>query len=271
MHNLVYHSAFYQRPRNSMPHNPTVAIIATTSERQAEAKALNNQLHLLATDQPQFVLELTEQQLQLRLNSDDAPGPIYVDFVGGKVGHRRQFGGGRGQPIAKAVGMKPGINPHILDATAGLGRDSFLFASLGAKVTMVEQSPIIAALLADGLQRGQADSDVGEICQRISLVNVDSTQYLQQCHEKPDVVYLDPMYPHREKSALVKKEMRLFQLLLGEPGDNAELLAAALECARKRVVVKRPKGAEPLPGRKPTMSISSKNTRYDVYVLMSMG
>lgn len=224
----------------------------------------------LISEQPQFHLEFTDQQLQLRLNTPDAPGPIYVDFVGGKVAHRRQFGGGRSQPIAKAVGLKAGNNPHIVDATAGLGRDSFLFASLGCQVTMVEQSPVIAALLEDGLQRGLVDKQITEICQRMALINADSADYLQQCIDKPDVVYLDPMYPHREKSALVKKEMRLFQLLLGEPVDSSTLFAAALGCAKKRVVVKRPKGAETITTQNPTMSICSKNTRYDVYVMAAL-
>ncbi len=255
--------------RKIMSH-ATIAISVNNPKQQMEADALHQQLADLISEQPLFNLELTEQQLQLRLNSPDAPGPIYVDFVGGKVAHRRQFGGGRGQPIAKAVGLKPGINPHILDATAGLGRDSFLFASLGCRVTMVEQSPVIAALLENGLQRGLADSEIAEICQRMALINSDSTDHLQQCIEQPDVIYLDPMYPHREKSALVKKEMRLFQLLLGEPADNSALLAAALNCAKKRVVVKRPKGAEVLSEQKPTMSICSKNTRYDVYVMAAL-
>ncbi len=248
----------------------SLTVITDMDSRQAEANELAQRLAIVPCDTPQFILEFTESQLQLCLNEPDAPGAISVDFVGGKAGHRRRFGGGRGQPMAKAVGMKPGINPHILDATAGLGRDSFVFASLGAQVTMVEQSPVIAALLEDGLKRGLADEEVAEICQRMHLVNADSVDYLQSTEEKPDVVYLDPMYPHREKSALVKKEMRLFQILLGEPGDNADLLAAALACATKRVVVKRPKGAEVLPGRKPTMDISSKNTRYDIYILAAM-
>ncbi len=251
-------------------HHTSLVVIASCPTRQAEASVLADNLAFPSSEQPQFNLEYTEQQLQLCLNAPDAPGPVFVDFVGGKVGHRRQFGGGRNQPMAKAVGLKSGINPHILDATAGLGRDSFVLASLGCQVTMLEKNPVISALLKDGLQRGQADDIASDICQRMMLINSDSTTYMQQCTAAPDVVYLDPMYPHREKSALIKKEMRLFQLLLGEPTDNRKLLAAALSCATKRVVVKRPKAAEELPGKKPSMTISSKNTRYDVYVIAAM-
>lgn len=261
---------FYLSVLNTMSNTATINLHVSASERQDEADALAQRLNLPQHESAQFTLSLTQTRLQLCLNGPAAPGPVYVDFVGGKAAHRRQFGGGRGQPIAKAVGLKSGITPHILDATAGLGRDSFVFASLGCQVTMLEQNPIIAALLADGLQRGLADDDVAQICQRMSLINADSCLYLQQSTKPADVVYLDPMYPHRDKSAQIKKEMRLFQLLLGEPGDNRALLAAALQHATKRVVVKRPKGAESLPGRPPTMTINSKNTRYDVYVLASM-
>jgi len=174
--------------------------------------------------------------------------PLWVDFVGGKMGHRRRFGGGRGQPLARAMGLKGGTDPVIVDATAGLGRDGFVLASLGARVTLLERSPVMAALLAQ-------------------LVNTDAAQWLQQCpvQERPDVVYLDPMYPHRSKSALVKKEMRALRAMVGDDVDAPALLNAALDCAKKRVVVKRPKGAPPLAGPKPSGDIASKNTRYDLY------
>lgn len=61
----------------------------------------------------------------------------------------------------------------------------------------------------------------------------------------PDVVYLDPMYPHRQKSALVKKEMRVFQSLVGNDDDADSLLIPAMTIAKRRVVVKRPNYASP--------------------------
>ena len=220
-----------------------------------------------------FQLQLTAERLQLLENSDDAAGPVYVDFIGGAVGHRHRFGGGRGQEIAKAVGLKGGANPSVVDATAGLGRDAFVLASLGCRVTMVERSAVVAALLSDGLERANADPELGSwIKQRMELVHVEAIDWMSGLKEDayPDVVYLDPMFPHKQKKALVKKEMRVFQKLLGYEDNESELLTAALHIARKRVVVKRPNYAPSLAGRKPSMQIKGKKHRYDVYVISAM-
>ena len=194
-----------------------------------------------------------------------------MDFVDGAIGHRRRFGGGRGQPLARATGMKPGFNPVICDATAGLGRDGFVLASLGSQVTLCERSPILAALLEDGLQRAALNSEIGDwVSQCLTLQAVDSADWLKSLdHEQlPDVVYMDPMYPTGKAHVLVKKEMRTLQQLLGPDEDSAGLLDIALQTAKRRVVVKRPKRADWLADRKPSMSIESKKTRYDVYVTL---
>ena len=220
-----------------------------------------------------LALVVTHQRLELRLFGPDAPGPVYVDFVGGRSRHRRLYGGGRGQPLARAVGLKKGENPRIVDATAGLGRDAFVLANLGCDVTLVERSPVIAALLEDGMTRAGDDADVGPwMTRRMHVVEADARAWLRSrdADDAPDTVYLDPMYPHRDKSALVKKEMRLFQRLVGADQDSDALLATALRVARKRVVVKRPKGAPTLNGPPPSTCIQSKNTRYDVYVVNAL-
>ena len=181
------------------------------------------------------------------------------------MAHRRKFGGGRGQDIAKAIGLKHGFTPHVLDATAGLGRDAFVLASLGCRVTLMERMPVVAALLDDGLERAKLNSEVGEIAQRMQLVHASSIENMNLA-EQVDVIYLDPMYPHREKSAAVKKEMRVFQSLVGEDLDADALLAPALALAKYRVVVKRPSYAPPLNNIKPSTSIKMKKNRFDVYV-----
>lgn len=215
-------------------------------------------------------LVLTPEHLELRALASE--GPVYVDFVDGAAGHRRRYGGGRGQEIAKAVGLKKGATPNVLDATAGLGRDAFVLASLGCTVTLVERSPVVAALLADGLERAALDAEVAPIAARMHLQCGNAVQIMQHMDEdaRPDVVYLDPMYPHRRKSALVKKEMRLFREVVGDDPDADALLPAALAVARQRVVVKRPDYAEPMVGRAPTMSITTKNHRFDVYVIKAL-
>ena len=212
-----------------------------------------------------FLLQVNNQYLELIKCDEPKLGAINVDFVEGAVAHRRKFGGGRGQDIAKAVGLKHGFTPHVLDATAGLGRDAFVLASLGCQVTMLERMPVVAALLADGLERASVNIDVADITQKMSLIHASSIEAITE-QTQPDIIYLDPMYPHKEKSALVKKEMRVFQTLVGEDNDADALLAPALQMAKYRVVVKRPSYAEPLAGKKPSMSINMKKNRFDVYV-----
>lgn len=201
--------------------------------------------------------------------------PFFIDFSHGQSAHRHQFGGGRSQPLARAIGLKGGANPTVVDATAGMGRDAFVLACLGASVTLLERSPILAALLADGLQRAAVDPQLDTtIPARMKLLEANAIQWLKTCPtgQRPDVVYLDPMYPHRNKSALVKKEMRILRALVGDDDDAGELLQAALRCATKRVVVKRPRGAPHIvPASKqalrPASALESKNTRYDIYPL----
>lgn len=200
--------------------------------------------------------------------------PVLVDFVGGKAGHRRKFGGGKGQDIAKAVGLNKGVKPSVVDATGGLGQDAFVLASLGCQVTLIERSPVIAALLEDGLYRASLNTEVAPVVEQMSLIKGDAIGVMNSMAEDSqitDVVYLDPMFPktfpHREKSALVKKEMRLFQDLLGEDQDADGLLEPAFKLAEYRVVVKRPRLAPDLNQKEPTYRLEGKACRYDIHAL----
>ncbi len=202
-----------------------------------------------------------------------APGPVQADFVSGAVAHRRKFGGGKGQMIAKAVGVKGSIRPVVADVTAGLGRDSFVLATLGCEVQMVERSPIIHALLESGLQLAKADAEVADIAARMQLLNADSITWLQSVtgsDQRPQVVYVDPMFPHTDKSAMVKKEMRVFRDVVGDDSDAEALLEAALAAAEYRVVVKRPRKAPVIHGAEPGYQLSGKSSRYDIYPLKSL-
>ncbi len=144
-----------------------------------------------------MALVLTPENLQLRKMDEPKLGGIFVDFVSGAMAHRRKFGGGRGEAVAKAVGIKKEYLPDVIDATAGLGRDAFVLAALGCKVRMLERHPVVAALLDDGLQRGYHDPEIGEWLQsRMSLIHASSITALAEITEAPDVIYLDPMYPH---------------------------------------------------------------------------
>ena len=192
--------------------------------------------------------------------------PLFIDFTSGAVEHRRRFGGGLGQALARAVGMKPGVTPAIVDATAGLGRDSFLLASLGAEVTMIERNDAIHALLADALARAHDAGGVyRDIVGRMRLLHGDAIRLLPTL--APAVVLVDPMHPPRGKSALVKAEMRQVRSIVGTDDDKVMLITAAIAAATKRAVVKWP-AKLPLPTGVPAAShqIAGKTTRYDVFM-----
>ena len=213
-----------------------------------------------------FALQLGAEGLQFVELGPQAPGAVRVDFVEGAVAHRRLFGGGTGQMIAKAVGVQPGVRPQVLDATAGLGRDAFVLASLGCSMTLIERQPLIAALLEDGLARARQSAEVAPIAAQMRLLQGNAIELLSAwTDEAPQVIYLDPMFPHRDKSALVKKEMRLFRPLVGDDLDAPALLAAALALASHRVVVKRPRKAPCIEGAKPSYVLEGKSSRYDIY------
>lgn len=193
---------------------------------------------------------------------------LTCDFVGGTVGHRLKFGGGRRQALPSAIGMKGGVYPTVVDATAGLGRDSFLLASLGAIVTLIERSDMMHQKLADGIARAiAAGGKVAEVMSRMTLLHGDSIELLSQfC---PDVVLIDPMHTSRKNSALVKKEMRQIREIVGADNDSHELMVAALKSAKKRVVLKWPRKAEPMKGIKPpSHQLIGKSTRYDVWMIL---
>ncbi|PMR70065.1 class I SAM-dependent methyltransferase [Halomonas heilongjiangensis] len=215
-------------------------------------------------------LEIRDGRLVLVGDPRRYGNPLAVDFVAGRAAHRRHFGGGRGQLIARACGLGKGVTPSVVDATAGLGRDAFVLASLGAEVLMVERVAAIFALLEDGVARALADPETAGIAARMHLARGDATRELDALVAEggvsPQVVHLDPMFPHRDKSALVKKEMRLFRVLAGDDGDAPRLLEAALDVATHRVVVKRPRQAPPIAGPAPRHVIEGKTSRYDLYV-----
>lgn len=199
---------------------------------------------------------------------------IHIDFLSGNLAHRQQFGGGRGQSIAKAIGLKQGVKPpSVLDATAGLAKDAYILACLGCSMTLLERSPIITELIKDAIKRAEDNEGFQSILKTgFNVITKSSIDYLMELEKtvnskRPEVIYLDPMYPHRKKSASVKKNMQILQKLLGQDTDTQELLNIALKTAKKRVVVKRPKGAENLTDISPTYVVESKKTRYDVYII----
>lgn len=227
--------------------------------------------------------------------------PFYVDFcppTGTRL--KRRIKGG-GDLLAKAVGPRKGVFSQqdgaiIYDLTAGLGQDALLLANAGAKkVVMFERNPIVGALLKDALRRldclaGGLDSTTipedlrseAEILSRKLFVQVADGQEslatrgssLAEEFGRCDIIYLDPMFPTRTKSASVKKNMQILQALLesqvvdedAREADEQLLLKTALQYARHRVVVKRPVSAPFLGGSStPSHDIRGTTSRWDVY------
>lgn len=236
------------------------------SEALPRAKSLEKRLSVPIKAHDRSLVQLLVEEYRLSLQIPEIGNPIFIDFTSGKYDHRRKFGGGKGQPLAKAVGMKQGHIPSIVDATAGFARDAFVLASLGSPVTMLEQNPVISLLIEDALEQKEMDEDVKSITERMIIHHTEAIDFISTMQDQPDVIYMDPMYPSRDKSALVKKEMQALHQLIGPDMNSAELLNVARQVALRRVVVKRPKGAEFIGNKKPSASIQSKNTRYDLYV-----
>ncbi len=240
----------------------TNALFAAKSRQLATRLALP--LVVGDTDEGQFFLAYEDAGLILGSLDKDMGNPIWVDFVAGANAHRRKFGGGKQQDIARAVGISKKANIRVLDATAGLGRDAFVLASLGCDVTLIEKNAVVHSLLNDGIERALHDPDAASVVQRMHLIQDDTLQFSP---ETIDVVYLDPMFPPSQKSAKVKKELRYLHHIVGYDGAGADaLLDWAMQHALKRVVVKRPRLAPPLAGKKPTLTFEGKSGRFDVYV-----
>ncbi|MBU0673750.1 MAG: class I SAM-dependent methyltransferase [Proteobacteria bacterium] len=253
--------------------SPGVAIAAATASEQTTAKTLSDHLQMPLVDSTcrdfPHLLTVTRDRLELRDTTIEGPGPVFVDFASDNLFYRRQHGGGRREPLIRAVGTKSGLPQEVIDATAGLGRDAFLMAAQGIHVRLFERNPIIAALLSDGLKRAAKDSRLKPIIAHMELLPCDSLNILrEESHTRPaEVIYLDPMYPHRTKTAKVKKEMLYLRAIVGDDHDAHLLLAMALAGACQRVVVKRPAQAPPIDSRPPDFSRKTGNHRFDVYLV----
>ena len=191
---------------------------------------------------------------------------LKCSFIEGPILHRLKYGKGRGQNLAKAVGMKFNKNRNIIDATAGLGYDSFILASLGAKVTLIERSQKMHELLQNGINEGISfGGEIEKIINRMELLFGDSKDILPKL--TPEVIMIDTMYKERKKTALVKNNMRLVKEIVGPDTDYIELLEVALNCAKNRVVLKQPRYAEPIKEiTKCSHQILGKTIRYDVFM-----
>ncbi|KTC87566.1 MULTISPECIES: class I SAM-dependent methyltransferase [Legionella] len=232
-----------------------LAIGYETEELLEQAKHLQQQLKLRIDNQAKEQLLLTTDKLVLKIGEFL---PLYADFSSKTWQKRRDAG--KKQGLVRAC--KPGPGVRIIDATAGWGRDAAVLASFGAEVLMLERQPLMMVLLKDALERQDERSKKNL---NLKLGMIDTASYLQTLAEAdyPDVIYIDPMHPQRQKTALVKKEMQVLQQLIGPDNDTLPLLELAMTKVLKRVVVKWPQHLIPL--LSPTSSVSGKTVRFDIY------
>ncbi len=229
-------------------------------------------IHCIAPEQvsPTLSTELCLHWKDARLALGRFTGkekPVAVDFVAA-LSQRRQGP----ELLWKAIGGSTRVKPTIVDATAGFGRDSAVLLGRGSAVSMIESHPVVGLLLSDAMRRLQADPLFAEHVANLELYCGEAEGHLPTLAKKGrcQVVYLDPMFAESGKSALAKKDMQLFQALLGHGDDGRRLLEVALDCAEYRVVVKRALKAEPLAQCEPAFAIKGKAVRFDVYPLKSL-
>lgn len=181
--------------------------------------------------------------------------------------HRLKPGALAGELLIRAAKPKSfSAPPTALDATAGLGEDSFLLAAAGFQVTLCERNPIIYELLQDALSRAAQHPELAPIAARMHAIYDDSLQVMSRLETPPDVILLDPMFPERQKSALVKKKLQMIQKLELPCDDEEALLRAAVAAAPKKLIVKRPPKGPYLAGIRPDYSLTGKAVRFDCFV-----
>jgi 16S rRNA (guanine1516-N2)-methyltransferase len=250
-------------------------IIPRISAGFACAKEMGLPIHKLESLPENFdtALVIADLRLELRvLRGDDSLiGGHGVASELATLDTKSGAGRSLGQPILKAIGIKRRnpYRPTVLDVTAGLGEDAWVMASVGCVVSACERNPVTYALLADGLRRAnEADPQTAEL---IEIIKGNGVAVLLERAkldraDRPDVVYLDPMFPLGRKTA-ERKAMRVLRMISGDDADADQLLEAALQTATNRVVVKRPRLAPPLPGPAPAVIHKGKSLRFDVYLV----
>ena len=211
-------------------------------------------------------LELTGKSEGLTLT--DGTMELRADF--GRMLPRLKQGRLQQELLVKVARTKGIERPWAIDATAGLGEDSFLLAAAGFRVSMYESDPTVAALVRDALNRAQANPNLADIACRMELFEEDSIEAMSHLGDPPDVIYLDPMFPERRKSAAVKKKFQLIHHLEAPCQNEGALLAAAISAGPRKVVVKRPAKGPHLAGVKPSHSLAGKAVRYDVIIPASI-
>ena len=232
---------------------------ADYNKAESIAKKLN--INMIFEKNEDMSIYLRFDENGLALVSKDMK--LYGDFS--KMCKRLKTNNLRNELLVKAAKIKEkNENLNAIDATAGLGEDSLLLAAAGFNVKLYEKNPIIAALLIDALDRAKSLPDLAEIIKRMEVIEENSINAMKNINEKVDIILLDPMFPERTKSGLVKKKFQILHEIETPCNNEVELINAALAVNTHKVIIKRPLKGEYLAEIKPSYSIKGKAIRYDV-------
>ncbi len=182
--------------------------------------------------------------------------PICIDFSTYIIDNK---------PLLKACGINNKNKIKILDCTAGFAKDAFALANSNSKIISIEKNKIIFDLIENAVERGNKNIYIKNILDKITFLNMDSINFLENSKEIFDCIYLDPMFEESKKSRLVKKNMQIFHKLTNN-SDNERLFNLALEKANERIVIKRALYNDFLMNKKPNFQIKQKTIRFDIYL-----
>lgn len=237
-------------------------IVAAADDERAEKLALHLGVKLVTDAGVPDGLYLKYDESGLSL----CDGPLVMQADFSKQLHRFTPNNLGGEMLVKAARTKGVEMPTAVDATAGLGEDSILLAAAGFKVMLFEYDPVIAALLRDALERAAVLPELSSVVDRMQLIEGNSIEQMPLLDFTPDVIVLDPMFPERRKSALIKKKFQLLQQLESPCDNENELFCSAVVAAPRKLVIKRPAKGPYLADKKPDYSLNGKAVRYDCFV-----
>ena len=234
---------------------------ANIEEAKSIAKRLN--IEIITNNKENFDILLSMDENGLALVSENMK--LYGDFS--KSIKRIKQSNLQNEMLIHAAKMKGKKEKLIaIDATAGLGEDSILLAAYGYTVELYEKNPIIAELLKDAMERAKKISELKDIIERMKVHNEDSIIAMQKLQYNPDIILLDPMFPERTKSALIKKKFQILHKIENPCLDENELLSSAIKANPKKIIIKRPLKGEYLAGIKPDYSLKGNSIRYDCII-----
>tara|TARA_A100001015_G_scaffold269833_1_gene321841 strand:+ start:337 stop:1074 length:738 start_codon:yes stop_codon:yes gene_type:complete len=233
-----------------------------------ESKRLNEletQLNLISNDKINLdrdSLVLQEDNLYFNFKEERALTPLKIDIKKGALGWRLA----RAQHethLKKAIG-KTDQPLRILDATAGLLRDSMIMLALGHSVTAYEQSKILYTMLNNELnQLSETDSNLLNF--QLINSNVCETKFSD---ESFDVIYFDPMYPEDRASSARRSDLKKINSILeieGLASDPESTFTYLRNIPSTKLIVKRPLKADAFEGSI-NYQITGKSVRFDIYL-----